>query len=115
MNAKQAELSYAKEGISDATNNAPGHEEAVQEPRRCPSSALQRAVDLMLQTKAEIARENFADHACVTTSSSSESATTLGINYDEKCAQVVGLLVGGPAFNSGMVNMGDTIVGIDGK
>ena len=53
-------------------------------------------------------------HATVTAPNLLKTRTTLGLVYSEGC-EVTRVLIGGPAFRSGQISEGDTLVSIEGR
>jgi C-terminal processing protease CtpA/Prc len=76
------------------------------------SRELQRAIELTKCLHEEVSRSSLTDYKSISTAS---GGTTVGINFDDKNASVIDCKVGGPAFNSKMVNPKDVLVAIDGQ
>jgi len=74
---------------------------------------MQDAVKLLDQIRACTEQELMAPELPIVSPMILLTATTLGMAYDDSCV-VTGILIGGPAFLSGKISAGDTLLAING-
>ena len=77
------------------------------------SEHVQDVAKLLDKIEASVEKDLMAPALPVTSSETLPAATTLGMAYDDSCV-VSRVLIGGPAFLSGKIAEGDTLLAING-